>query len=61
MENVYFKRVIKDIKKGRFWEVFSGTQTSFDRYRSLLINFLQKQEGVQSLFTNSIMSAYDSA
>jgi ankyrin repeat protein len=61
MENVYFKRVIKDIEKGRFWEVFSGTQASFDRYRTLFINFLQKQEGVELLFTNRVMPVYVSA
>ncbi|XP_071144996.1 ankyrin-3-like [Mytilus edulis] len=41
-ETMYFQRVLEDTNNGQNWEVFASIQMKFEKYRSLLIQYLEK-------------------
>lgn len=41
---MYFDRILKDIHAGHFWEVFSSIQMKFERYRNLLVQYLENSD-----------------
>ncbi|XP_063408881.1 ankyrin-3-like [Mytilus trossulus] len=42
LKTMYFERILKDIDNGFNWDVFASIQMKFEKYRSLLIQYLEK-------------------
>lgn len=52
-EDLYFQRLLIDMKKGLVWDVFSSIQSSFPEFREKLIAFMQKHRKVLCLSDGS--------
>ncbi|XP_052102817.1 ankyrin repeat domain-containing protein 50-like [Mytilus californianus] len=42
LQMTYFERILKDIENGHNWEVFASIQMKFEKYRNLLMPYLEK-------------------
>ncbi|XP_071171652.1 ankyrin-1-like [Mytilus edulis] len=42
LERMYFERILKDIENGKNWEVFASIQMKFEKYRNLLMQYIDK-------------------